>query len=309
MLNTIIHWFPLWATLGSVAAFFAPHIFVPLKSQIVPLLAIIMLSMGLTLKFEDFYRLASNLKAMSVGVFLQFSIMPLAAFIIALAFNMNDSLTIGMVLVGSVAGGTASNVICYLAKGNVALSITMTTASTLLGMVVTPFLVDLFLGIKVDVPVTQMVLSLVKSVLVPVSIGILLNHLFHKPIEQLSPVLPLVAMAAIVLAIAIIVALNRHQIANVGAGVLFAVVIHNSIGLIAGYSACRLLGFDKNTCNTIAIEVGLQNSGLATALALKFFTPLSALPAGIFSIWHNLSGSVLAYFWSQEHRHNPTTKV
>ncbi|GLQ74417.1 bile acid:sodium symporter family protein [Vibrio penaeicida] len=300
MLKTIINWFPLWAILGSVAAFSVPHIFVPLKSQIVPLLTIIMLSMGLTLKLEDFRRLSSNVKAVGVGVFLQFSVMPLTAFIIALAFNMNDSLTIGMVLVGSVAGGTASNVICYLAKGNVALSITMTAVSTLLGVLMTPFLVDLFLGIKVDVPVTQMVFSLIKIVLVPVSIGVLINHLFHKPIERISPVLPLISMAAIVLAIAIIVALNRDQIADVGAWVLIAVVIHNGVGLAAGYSACRLLGFDRTTCKTVAIEVGLQNSGLATALALKFFTPLSALPAGIFSIWHNLSGSVLAYFWSKD---------
>ncbi|UAB73497.1 bile acid:sodium symporter family protein [Vibrio sp. SCSIO 43132] len=300
MLKTIINWFPLWAILGSAAAYIQPDIFVPLKSQIVPLLMIIMLSMGLTLRIADFKRLSSYLKAVGVGVFLQFSIMPLAALLIAMAFGMNEALTIGMVLVGSVAGGTASNVICYLAKGNVALSITMTAISTLLGVVMTPFLVDLFLGVSVDVPVMQMVMSLVKIVLIPVSIGVFVNHFFSKPIERISPVLPLISMAAIVLAIAIIVALNRDQIANIGAWVFFAVVLHNSIGLIAGYGLCRVLGFDKTICKTIAIEVGLQNSGLATALALKFFTPLSALPAGIFSIWHNLSGSVLAYFWSKE---------
>ncbi|CCN34263.1 putative Bile acid:sodium symporter [Vibrio nigripulchritudo SO65] len=300
MLKTIINWFPLWAILGSAAAYVQPDIFVPLKSQIVPLLMIIMLSMGLTLRIADFKRLSLYLKAVGVGVFLQFSIMPLAALLIAMAFGMNEALTIGMVLVGSVAGGTASNVICYLAKGNVALSITMTAISTLLGVVMTPFLVDLFLGVSVDVPVMQMVMSLVKIVLIPVSIGVFVNHFFSKAIERVNPVLPLISMAAIVLAIAIIVALNRDQIANIGAWVFFAVVLHNSIGLIAGYGLCRVLGFDKTICKTIAIEVGLQNSGLATALALKFFTPLSALPAGIFSIWHNLSGSVLAYFWSKE---------
>ncbi|KJY91449.1 bile acid:sodium symporter [Vibrio neptunius] len=299
MLRILINGFPIFALLGSVAAYMHPTIFTPLKSQIVPLLMLIMLSMGLTLSLDDFKRLTSSAKAVAVGLLLQFSVMPLSALLIAKAFDMSTALTIGMVLVGSVAGGTASNVICYLAKGNVALSITMTALSTLLGVVMTPFLVDATLGVNVDVPVSQMILSLIKIVIVPVSAGIFLNHFFRNKIAQITPVLPLISMFAIVMAISIIVALNHKHIADIGTWVALAVVLHNGLGLLLGYSVCKLLKFDHTTCKTIAIEVGLQNSGLATALALKFFSPLSALPAAIFSIWHNLSGSILAYYWSR----------
>ncbi|WP_235676620.1 MULTISPECIES: bile acid:sodium symporter family protein [unclassified Vibrio] len=302
MLRIIINAFPLWVVLGSVVAYLQPAIFAPLKPQIVPLLMLIMLSMGLTLTLDDFKRVTSSVKAVTVGLILQFSVMPLSALFVAHAFDMDMALTIGMVLVGSVAGGTASNVICYLAKGNVALSITMTAFSTLIGVMMTPFLVDALLGVNVDVPVGPMVLNLVKIVIIPITLGITLNHFFRRPVMTIAPVLPLVSMLSIVMAIAIIVALNHDKIAIVGLGVALAVILHNAMGLVLGYWVCRALKFDYVTCKTIAIEVGLQNSGLATALALKFFSPISALPAALFSIWHNLSGSILAHYWSRDKR-------
>ncbi|MBL4283153.1 bile acid:sodium symporter family protein [Vibrio fluvialis] len=299
MLRTITQLFPLWAVLFSLCAYFFPSVFVDLKSQIVPLLTIIMLAMGLTLKPKDFLNVVTNKKAIGIGLILQFSVMPLAALLVSLLLGFDPMLTIGMVLVGSVAGGTSSNVMCYLAKGDVALSITMTSISTLLGVVLTPLLVKLLAGQSVDVPAMSMLMSLVKIVLVPVSIGLLCNVLLHSLTEKLEPVLPLISMAAIVMIIAIVVALNASQLATIGPIVALAVILHNSIGLASGYWICRALGFNESICRTVAFEVGLQNSGLATALAMKFFTPASAVAGTIFSIWHNLSGSLLAGYWAK----------
>jgi len=299
MLRIITQLFPLWAVLFSLWAYFSPALFVDLKSQIVPLLTIIMLAMGLTLKPKDFLNVVTNKKAIGVGLILQFTVMPLAALLISLLLGFDPVLTIGMVLVGSVAGGTSSNVMCYLAKGDVALSITMTSISTLLGVVLTPLLVELLAGHSVDVPAMSMLLSLIKIVLLPVAIGLLINVFLHSVTEKLEPVLPLISMVAIVMIIAIVVALNAGQLQTIGPIVALAVIMHNSLGITAGYWVCRVLGFNESICRTVAFEVGLQNSGLATALAMKFFTPASAVAGTIFSIWHNLSGSLLAGYWSK----------
>ena len=296
----VIQLFPLWALLLSVAAFLQPALFVGFKSQIVPLLTIIMLAMGLTLSPADFKKVFKNTKAIGVGVILQFMVMPIAAFIIALSFGFDTQLTVGMLLVGSVAGGTSSNVMCYLAKGDTALSISMTAISTLLGVVLTPFLVSLMIGQSVDVPVASMLLSLFKIVLLPVAAGVLINTFFGHLIRKAEPVLPYVSMFAIVFIIAIVVALSSTKLVEVGLIVVAAVIIHNAIGLTLGYWVTHLLGFDKRVCRTIAFEVGLQNSGLAAALAIKFFTPMAALPGSIFSVWHNISGSLLASYWSRK---------
>ncbi len=300
MLRTLTNLFPLWAVLFSLAAYFSPATFIGLKSNIVPLLMIIMLAMGLTLKPADFANVAKNKKAVGVGLILQFTIMPLVALLVSMILGFSPELTVGMVLVGSVAGGTSSNVMCYLAKGDVALSISMTAISTLIGVVVTPLLVQFLAGKAVDVPVSAMLLSLVKIVMVPVIIGIVINTFLHSVTEKLEPVLPLISMIAIVAIIAIVVALNAGQLNQIGPIVALAVVMHNSIGLCSGYWVCKSLGFNEKTCRTIAFEVGLQNSGLATALAMKFFTPASAVAGTLFSIWHNLSGSVLAGYWARK---------
>lgn len=295
----VIQLFPLWAILLSALAFFQPDLFVGLKTQIVPLLMIIMLAMGLTLSPKDFKQVLKSRKAVAVGVLLQFLVMPIAAFAVAMAFGFDTELTVGMLLVGSVAGGTSSNVMCYLAKGDTALSISMTAISTLLGVVLTPFLVSLMIGTSVDVPVSSMLISLFKIVLLPVAAGVVINTLFSKFIRKAEVVFPYISMFAIVLIIAIVVALSSSKLVEVGLVVAAAVILHNTIGLILGYWVTYLLGFDSRVCRTIAFEVGLQNSGLAAALAVKFFTPLSALPGTLFSVWHNISGSLLASYWSR----------
>jgi len=296
----VIQLFPLWALLLSVLAFFQPSLFVGLKSQIVPLLTIIMLSMGLTLNLANFKQVLKSSKAVVVGVILQFLVMPITALGVALVFGFDTELTVGMLLVGSVAGGTSSNVMCYLAKGDTALSISMTTISTLLGVVLTPFLVSLMIGKSVDVPVASMLISLFKIVLFPVAIGVLLNTFFAKYVCKAEPAFPYISMFAIVLIIAIVVALSASKLVEVGVIVALAVIVHNSIGLLLGYWVTYLLGFNSKICRTVAFEVGLQNSGLAAALAIKFFTPMSALPGTMFSIWHNISGSILASYWSRK---------
>ena len=299
MLKTITNLFPVWAILLSVLAFFQPSLFTSLKTFIVPLLTIIMLAMGLTLTPKDFANVSKNIKAVSVGVILQFTVMPIVALIIATLMNFDTNLTVGLVLVGAVAGGTSSNVMCFLAKGDVALSISMTAISTLLSVIFTPLLVELLAGKSIDIPVMGMIISLIKIVLVPVVLGIVLNTLLHKPIQKIAPALPLISMAAIVIIIAIVVALNAEKLVEVGSMVAIAVILHNSFGLLAGYWITKKLGFEEKVCRTIAFEVGLQNSGLATALAMKFFAPTAAIAGTIFSVWHNISGSILAGYWSR----------
>lgn len=300
MIARITQLFPLWAVLFSAAAYFQPSLFIDLKSAIVPLLTLIMLAMGLTLTPADFVNVLRHRSAILLGVVLQFSIMPLLALGISQALSFGPELTVGMVLVGCVAGGTSSNVMTYLAGGNVALSISMTALSTLIGVVATPLLTELLAGQSVDVPVAGMLLSLVKIVLVPVAIGVLMNRFARGAIKPIEALLPLISMASIVMIIAIVVALTRDHLASQGLIVALAVVLHNGLGLALGYGLCRLFGFDVSVSRTIAFEVGLQNSGLATTLAMKFFTPVAAMPGTLFSVWHNISGSVLAGYWSRK---------
>ncbi|PSF14332.1 bile acid:sodium symporter [Marinobacter fuscus] len=308
MIARITQLFPLWAIVFSVLAYLQPALFVDLKSTIVPLLTIIMLAMGLTLTPADFVNVARRKGAISLGVVLQFSVMPILALAISLVMGFTAEQTVGMVLVGSVAGGTSSNVMAYLAKGDVALSISMTAISTLLGVVLTPILTGLLAGKAVDVPVTAMLLSLVKIVLVPVAIGVAINTLARPAIKRIEAILPLVSMAAIVTIVAIVVALNKDNLAAQGVAIAVAVVLHNGLGLGLGYGLARLFGFEPAICRTIAFEVGLQNSGLATALAMKFFTPVAAIPGTLFSVWHNISGSILAGYWSRRQPEESTAK-
>lgn len=296
----ILQLFPVWALLLSVIAFFAPGPFIDLKTYIIPLLMVIMLSMGLTLTAKDFANVGKNRKALIVGVCLQFIVMPLAAWVVSKVLGFGPELMIGMLLVGSVAGGTSSNVMTYLAKGDTALSISMTATSTIIGVFLTPVLASFLAGQAVNVPVTPMLMSLVKIVLVPVVIGVVLNEFASGIVRKFDAAFPYISMVAILVIIAIVVALNSGKIASVGMIVALAVVVHNAIGLGLGYGVTALLGFDRRICRTIAFEVGLQNSGLATALAMKFFSPVSALPGTLFSVWHNISGSLLAGYWSRK---------
>ncbi len=289
--------FPLWALLLSAVAWFFPHWFTPWRSAIVPLLMVIMFGMGMTITLRDFVRVWRRPGVLAFGVGLQYLVMPLAAWAVSTGLGLPPALLVGVVLVGSSPGGTASNVICYLARGDVALSVSLTFLSTLLAFLLTPAFTWLLAGRAVPVPFESMLLDILRIVLAPVLIGAALNSLFGRRLGRIQPFFPLLSVLAIVIIIAIIVALNQPRLAQVGQAVVLAVMLHNGIGLLLGYLLPRLAGHDAVTARTLAIETGMQNSGLAVALAVKYFGPLAALPGALFSIWHNLSGALLAAFW------------
>ncbi|MFD2110602.1 bile acid:sodium symporter family protein [Thiorhodococcus fuscus] len=298
-MNAITGLFPFWALLGVGCATLFPEWFVGAKPAIVPLLGLVMFGMGATLDSSGFARVVRRPRGVLIGLALQYGVMPLAGWSIGIAFGFPPELLVGFVLLGASPGGTASNVICYLARGDVALSITLTTASTLLAVVLTPALTWLYVGERVPVPALDMLWSIAEIILLPVAAGLLVRRWLGPRIAPVERVFPSISVGAIVLIIAIIVALNRNHLAEVGLVVAFAVVLHNAIGLAVGYWMARVLREDAQSARTIAIEVGMQNSGLAVALAIKYFSAASALPGAIFSIWHNLSGSLLAAWWSR----------
>ncbi len=294
--------FPLWAMLGAVFALFVPHWLVPLKPAIAPLLGVVMFGMGATLAGRNFLLVMQRPLPVLIGVALQFLLMPFAGWLCALLLDLPPQLLVGLVLVGCSPGGTASNVICYLANGDVALSITLTVASTLLALLATPLLALFYAGQVVPVPVLDMLLSILQIIIVPVVLGVLMNHCLQQRMAALRNLFQMISVLAIVIIIAIIVALNQHQVMHLSAGLVAAVLLHNSAGLLGGYWVPRWLGRNEQECRTLAIEVGMQNSGLAVALAVKYFSAAAALPGALFSIWHNLSGSLVAAWWSREYR-------
>ena len=299
-MQVITRYFPLWAILLSCISYLFPQLFIPIKSYILPLLIIIMFGMGMTLTLDNFKAVLRSPLPIVLGVILQFSLMPFYAWFISDLVQLGSALAIGMILLGSAPGGTASNVICYLAKANVALSVSMTLVSTLLSIVMMPLLTRLYIGESVNVPVTDMMWNLVKLILLPVGIGCLLNTLYADKFKPLQPLFPALSSVSIILIIAIIVALNHKNLADTGFILTTAIMLHNLAGLISGYFISRFLKLNKTEARTIAIEVGMQNSGLAVALAVKYFGLATALPGALFSIWHNISGSILAAFWARK---------
>lgn len=291
--------FPLWALLGAGAAFLWPEPFAALRPAIAPLLGLVMLGMGMTLEARDFARVLERPAPVFLGVALQYGLMPALGFALAAAFGLSAELAAGLILVGSCPGGTASNVVCYLARGDVALSITLTTLSTLLAVVATPLLTWLYAGARIDVPVADMFASVAKIVLLPVIAGVLVNTWWGDRLVAVRRGLPALSVAAIVVIIAIVVALNRERLAGLLGVVSVAVVAHNTLGLALGYVLARGLRMAPATARTLALEVGMQNSGLAVALASAHFSTTAALPGALFSVWHNLSGASLAAFWAR----------
>ncbi|WP_156761048.1 bile acid:sodium symporter family protein [Microbacterium karelineae] len=286
--------FPVLVLVAAVIGFFAPGAVVPLAPSIPWLLGIVMFGMGLTLTLPDFTRIAKRPWIVAIGVALQFIVMPLAAWAIAVALQLPAELAAGLILVGCAPGGTASNVVTYLSRGDTALSVTVTACSTLLAPVLTPLLTLWLAGQFLDVPFSAMMLSVVQTVLVPVIAGILVRILLRRWIERVQPVLPWVSTIAIALIVAIVVGASAERIIEAGLIVFLAVVLHNGFGLLLGYGAASAMRMTQRERRAIAVEVGMQNSGLAASLAAAHFSPLAALPAAVFSVWHNLSGAVFA---------------
>ena len=290
--------FPLWAVLISMIAYLRPATFLGILPHVSGLLMLVMFGMGVTLSIADFSRVMTRPAPVLAGVVLHYLVMPAAAWLVAKALHMPPQLATGMILVGSVASGTASTVMVYIARGDVALSITISSFSTIIGVVATPFLTRLYTDASIQVQIAPMMLSIVEIVAIPVALGLLINTFFGKTVKRIEPLWPLISMVSILLIIGGIVAGTQATIATVGLLTIVGVILHNGIGLLGGYWGGRLLGFDKSICRTLAIEVGMQNSGLAATLGKLYFGPMAALPGALFSVWHNLSGSMIASYWS-----------
>jgi BASS family bile acid:Na+ symporter len=298
--------FSVWVMVFVTAALVYPHLFrtwgaFELKNLMTPLIQLIMFGMGTTLGAADFTRVLAMPKAVLVGFLLQFTIMPLVGMAIAHSFGFPPAVAAGVVLVGSCPGGVASNVMTYLAKGNVALSVTMTACSTLASPLMTPLLMSLLAGQMIEVPFLDMVWSIVNMIIVPIVAGLVANKVLRMlglAGDWLDSLLSVIAMAAICFIIAIITSLARDQLLGVGLALVGAAVLHNGLGYVLGYAGARLFGLDETTCRTVAIEVGLQNGGMASGLAVNILkSPEAGLAAAIFGPWMNISGSLLASWW------------
>lgn len=266
-----------------------------------PMLGIIMFGMGLTLTGKDFKIVLSRPKDILIGCLTQFIVMPLLAWTLTRAFLLPQELAIGVILVGCCPGGTASNVITYLAKGDLALSVGMTAASTLLAPLLTPFLVWLLAGTMVNVDTTGMLLSIVCVVILPIVGGLLCQRFIPKMTQRVTPYLPAFSSIAIALTVGIVVAHNADRLMTAGWLVVLIVMIHNLLGLGIGYLVGRLLRLQQPKRVALSIEVGMQNSGLATSLAVMHFAsfPLATIPGAVFSVWHNISGAIVARIYSR----------
>jgi bile acid:Na+ symporter, BASS family len=268
------------------------------KALIVPLIQLIMFGMGTTLSVGDFARVLRMPWPVFVGMALQFAVMPLVAWTLAGLFGFEPIIAAGVILVGACPGGVASNVITYLAGGNVPLSVTMTACSTLVSPLVTPLVMKLLAGQYVPVSFWGMMLDILEMIVLPIAAGLVVNRLLHGRGAWMRRALPLVSMGGICLIIAIITSLSRDKLLAVGPALVLAVALHNAAGYLLGYWGARLFRLSERDARTVAIEVGLQNAGMASGLAITALDSSDAgLAPAIFGPWMNASGSVLASFW------------
>ena len=269
-----------------------------LKKLIVPLLQVIMFGMGTAMSFNDFYGVIKMPKGVFIGLICQFSIMPVLGFTLATLFNFPAEIAAGVVLIGSSPSGLASNVMAYLAKANIALSVTLTAVATLIAPFMTPILMKYLAGSFVPIDFVSMMISIVKIVILPIALGLIFNHFFHGKAKWLDKTMPIISMGGIALIIMIITAAGRDDLLTIGILLIIAAIIHNLMGYLLGYWGCRLLKMKEQDCRTIALEVGMQNGGLASGIALEMgkISTVGLAPA-IFGPWMNISGSSLATWW------------
>lgn len=292
--------FALWVLFFAILALGFPEAFVWLKSYIAIMLGIIMFGMGMTMTPADFKGVAQQPKAVLIGVFAQFIIMPALAYLLCLLLHLPTDIAIGVILVGCCPGGTASNVITYMAKGNTALSIACTSVSTLLAPLLTPSIFYLLASQWIEINASSMFISILQVVLIPICLGLIMRALFKQKVERSIQIMPMISVVAIVLIVAAIIAASKAAILQSGLLVLAVVVLHNTLGYLFGFGVAHFFKLNYADCKAVAVEVGMQNSGLGVALATVHFaaSPLTALPSAIFSLWHNISGPALASYWA-----------
>lgn len=297
----IARWMGVMVLLVAVVSLAVPSSFLWIDTWVInPMLGLIMFGMGLTLAPQDFRIVLSRPKDILFGCLAQFTVMPLLAWTLAWAFSLPKELALGVILVGCCPGGTASNVITYLAKGDLALSVGMTATSTLLAPVMTPLLVWLLAGTMVDVDTMGMLMSIVYVIIAPIIAGLLCQRFLPRLTRSVVPYLPAFSSVVIALVVGIIVSHNATRLLVGGMLVILVVMLHNVLGLTIGFLIGRLLKLERAKCVAVSIEVGMQNSGLASSLAVLHFAafPLATIPGAIFSVWHNISGALTAKFYS-----------
>ena len=301
--NFIARWMGLMVLLVAGISLLFPNSFIWIDTWTInPMLGVIMFGMGLTLSPHDFRIVLSRPKDIFIGCLAQFTVMPLLAWTLSLLFALPKELALGVILVGCCTGGTASNVITYLAKGDLALSVGMTATSTLLAPLLTPFLVWLMAGTMVDVDTLGMLQSIIYVVIAPIVAGLLCQRFLPSLTKAVTPYLPAFSSVVIALVVGIIVAHSADRLLVGGMVVVLVVMLHNLLGLSVGFLLGRLLRLEKPKCVALSIEVGMQNSGLASSLAVLHFAafPLATIPGAVFSVWHNISGALVAKFYSSD---------
>ncbi|MFK8986266.1 bile acid:sodium symporter family protein [Acinetobacter seifertii] len=296
--------FALWVIVFAALALWQPEFFVWLKAYIPWILGIIMLGMGMTMTVDDFKGVLQSPKAVLIGVVAQFVVMPGLAYVLCKLFNLPPEIAVGVILVGCCPGGTASNVITYMAKGNVALSVACTSVSTLLAPVLTPAIFYLLASQWLKIDAASMLISILQVVLLPIVIGLILRTWLKRQVESYIQVMPLVSVIAIVAIVAAIIGGSKAAILQSGLLILAVVILHNGFGYLLGFTAARFFKLPYADSKAIAVEVGMQNSGLGVALAAVHFaaSPITAVPSAIFSLWHNISGPALATYWASKHK-------
>ena len=292
--------FALWVLLFAGIALIVPEAFVWLKVYIIWMLGIIMFGMGMTMTVDDFKGVLQSPKAVLIGLVAQFVVMPGLAYLLCQLFQLPPEIAIGVILVGCCPGGTASNVITYMAKGNTALSVACTSVSTLLAPVLTPAIFYLLASQWIQINAMSMLGSILQVVLFPIILGLIVRSVLKQKVDAYIQVMPLISVIAIVAIVAAIIGGSKAQILESGLLILAVVALHNGLGYLLGFWASRLFKLPYADSKAIAIEVGMQNSGLGVALAAVHFaaSPVTAVPSAIFSLWHNISGPALATYWA-----------
>ncbi len=302
---TLANFFPVWVVGGACLALWDPSTATWFQPSWIPLfLGIIMLSMGLTLSLDDFLRVVQIPRSIALGVGLQYTIMPLLGFILAEFLHLPLDYVIGVVLVACCPGGTASNVVCFIARSNIALSVSLTAVSTLAAIIITPLLTTLMIefisknsmGTTIQVDTMGLLVNTFKIVILPVTAGALLNHYFRKWVKKINPYTPFIAVMSIVFIVDFILAVKKEEIFSTGSTLILAVVILHTLGFFLGYFLSKYFKFNDQTSKTISIEVGMQNSGLATELARSNFPDfsLATVPGAISALTHCILGSIAA---------------
>lgn len=297
----------VWVILLTVIALIYPNLFIWIAPYITILLGVIMFTMGLTLSIDDFKEIFKQPIKVIVLALAQYLVMPIIAVSLVFLFNLPPEIAIGVILVGSSPGGTSSNVMTFLAKGNVALSVAATTVTTLLAPIVTPSLTLLLASTWLDISFSAMMVSILQVVLIPVLLGLGVGSLFRKQVDRVVDVLPMISMTGILGVMTAVSASNVDSILTSGLIILLVVILHNLLGYATGFLLGKIFKFNLADTKTISIEVGMQNSGLATALAVQHFEPVTALPGALFSVWHSLSGAVLANVFGKLKEKDPDT--